>query len=553
MPEEPFIDDVELPEAPDTPICSICRSNNQEGMTEVFGETRCQSCQRDATCQACETQMRYADNIRVDEAGDRYCDECSFYCDHHQEVVAGEPNTTIGEEIICDSCAEENYMVCTGCDMYAYYEDVSHYITEPGQDASDAEAMCSDCIGSNEYTYNPVIELYTPPPTPQNSIEIISGVNYAEINRLASSGIQIRVPGQLPPEIFTRVTINTEYINDYDLNGECRNGHTVQRFVMEQGNEGYCRRCIDAFEILRSQGVARENNTMPQYTKIASYHSHTYGEKDFLYMAKDKKENNTMYFGIELETSFSSDHFSGEPGEKRASRILAELKGTFVGERDGTVSNGAELISKPLSYEYLTSKTMMNRLEKAFKLMKELGAINGTHNGIGLHIHVSRMPFKSETKATVEMEDDMNWFVNCFKDYVEVISKRKATNYCKFPIQQLKKPAHASRMYVDKKVLQKGSHGYALNLTQSRTPTYEFRVFNSTQDLEQLIASVEFVRNLSLFVINEPTIIGKTFRDIVMYKPTKYLKGYVNKLAAQYPEQMKGWKTVKLKPEIEVK
>lgn len=554
MPEEPapITQEAAEPEPAQLYDCDVCGATELGEVSNECGQSRCEECSSNLTCQSCEEPQRYEDDLHYVDFEGRLCDNCSFYCDSHEERVSGRDYIeTIDDEMICTECSDNDYATCSSCDGLQYAENgifVAH--RETREDLVEQRYLCSRCTDGQEYDFNSIIGMHTP--RSSASRRIVVGVKpYYSIRSLIES-LPERERRSLNNDIFSEQVVNLFYMDgeNAELTTRCSTGHTTLLSAYNNGRGGRCKHCIEALEVINSiLGSADE----PSYAKIQPYHYHSYDQDQFLHTAKDKRENNRMYFGLELETAFSTRHISNETGEVRASRVLKELKGTFVGERDGTVPNGAELISKPMTYEYLTSKTMINRLNKALSLMKTLGAVNGTQDNIGLHVHVSKAAFRSEVKATVEMEDDMNWFVNCFKGYVETVSRRQETSYCKFPITRIEKPMNASRMYIDKRVLHKGSHGYALNLNQSRTPTYEFRVFNSSQDIQHIIASVELVRNLSMFVINEPTIIGKTFKDIVMYKPTLYLKDYVAELTKTYPERMKGWDKVKLKEELEVK
>lgn len=535
--------------------CDLCGREGEQETEEHHSNNMCQECVRIHTCEGCRNVQLSTDDLNYIYDEGEYCNDCSRYCDSHEEYTNREVYETTEGEYACQNCVDEYYYQCDQCHNYAHENYVIRFIDDPRMSYDDAKYSCENCASENSLIYNPLLELYTP--RSDDMIEVVTGLNIGQLENFTRNTRlrAIRYANQLPREAFVLTEINSEYLREagVQLSSQCNAGHMASLRNYERGRDQNCSHCTQAIEIANRAIAERSRVRQPEYTNIHSYHSHSYSDRDFHHMAGDIKSGNTMYFGIELETTFSNTHISNQSGEQRAQKILAELKGTFVGERDGTVSNGAELISKPMTYSYLTSKTMMKRLDKAITKMQELGALNGTHHGIGLHVHVSKMPFRSEKKATVEMEDDMNWFINCFKQYVEVLARRKETNYCKFPITKVQKPVNASRMYIDKRVLQKGSHGYALNLTQSRTPTYEFRMFNSTQNLQHLIASVEFVRNLSLYAINEPTIIGATFKDVVEYKPTLYLSQYVKSLAKEYPAEMKGWRTKKLKAELEIK
>ena len=518
------------------------------------------------TCPNCDREI--LEDELVDGCNDTGCEHCMLTCADCEEWYVEEEFNDVNDRSICDACYD-NYRGCPNCGELT--SSTSDY--QVGTSIIEACYGCQDIIISDhsalrfEYwtllNANIMIKQDQPTIRVRESIEsgkILILTDYFKDNPSALTRFKRDLPSQITIQeqempIYNYKDIPQEAVDLALSREEITRCHYCSSPARKRAGEepSTCFACSDMLSLITRIEQQIGTEEWPKYTTIGNYHSHHYDE--FLRTADDVKSGEDMFFGIELETSFNHIHISGMTGEVRARHILRELKGSFVGERDGTVNNGAELISVPMSYKYLTSKTMLGRLNRATKMMKNLGATNGVSESIGLHVHVSRIPFEGKIKTRSEMEDDLNWFINCFQQYIEVISRRKATSYCRFQLEQMTQspPSGFSRAFINKKNLVKGQHGNALNLSAARTSTYEFRMFNSTRDTMDIVAAVEFVRNLSLYTINEETIIGATFKDIIEYKPTIALQKQVQQAAKSYPELMKGWKTKRLKEEIEVK
>ena len=518
------------------------------------------------TCPNCDREI--LEEELVNGYNDTGCEHCMSACEDCDEWYVEEQLNSVNDRSVCDACYE-NYIQCPNCGELT--DSTSNYQVE--DTLIEACYGCQNTIIEDNdalrFEYWTLLNANIMIKEGQLTIKVRESIASENILILtehfkANPSALARFKRDLPPNI----TIEGQEIPIYNYKNipteaaelalrreeitHCHYCHSPAR--KRAGEErSTCFGCSDMLSVIARIEQQIGTEEWPEYTTIGNYHTHSYN--DFLRTSADVKSGENMFFGIELETSFNHIHLSGMNGEVRARHILRELKGSFVGERDGTVNNGAELISVPMTYKYLTSKTMLGRLNRATKMMKELGAINGVSEAIGLHVHVSRTPFENKTKTRSEMEDDLNWFVNCFQQYIEVIARRKATSYCRFQLEQMTQsaPSGFSRAYINKKNLIKGQHGNALNLSASRTSTYEFRMFNSTRDTMDILAAVEFVRNLSLYVINEETIVGATFKDIIEYKPTIALQKQAQEAAKNYPELMKGWRTKRLKEEIEVK
>lgn len=177
--------------------------------------------------------------------------------------------------------------------------------------------------------------------------------------------------------------------------------------------------------------------------------------------------------------------------------------------------DGFEIVSQPMTVKYFKEK-YLPEYKKAILWMENAGMV-GTDEG-GMHIH-----FKIPCLNRVMVARLANIFYGNPKDnYSEVlqeISRRARSNFERWCSTD-------DRYYTTKDLLESsylykcvgGVRNTILNYDSSRTNTYELRMFNSTLDVDEYIASVEFVIALTDFVREDdgrgPYV---TLRDFISY------------------------------------
>lgn len=145
-------------------------------------------------------------------------------------------------------------------------------------------------------------------------------------------------------------------------------------------------------------------------------------------------------------------------------------------ERDGSLRNGFEIITQPMS---------LPMIKDTFGFLNNSRLINGlkSHNTdtCGLHIHVSRKGMSSLqiAKLVCFINDPSNEWL------VRAIARRYANGYCKIQQKRLGQ-AHMSVERYE-----------AVNLTNRRT--IEFRIFKGSLKYDAVIAAAEFVHALVEF------------------------------------------------------
>ena len=145
----------------------------------------------------------------------------------------------------------------------------------------------------------------------------------------------------------------------------------------------------------------------------------------------------------------------------------------------------------------------------------------------------------------------MNWVFQKFQDEIEVIGGREYNTWCASAIMDIKKSiVNRYGMVIDKAHLEKKNLNvpYADHhrcfITSDSGYTYEARVFHSTIDPQQILACIEFMRNIS-HGARENALEGKTFNQIARYKDSPNLLAVIKKARAEKKKLYLGKKNTK--------
>lgn len=260
-----------------------------------------------------------------------------------------------------------------------------------------------------------------------------------------------------------------------------------------------------------------------------------------------------LYYGIEIEVKFNEDILrvfcvddDGYDDEETVSddceTMLKEFTeatgGMFVYEKDGSLYNGVEFISRPTSYARWTDKDTIEKLEAGFDVLKKWGAWENQPDTNGMHVHISRKFFdygQGDVEKQRQMYEDMDWLFQYYQNELEKIAGRKYTQYCQSKMTKIKNEYNIgaqnngdNRWNVELEIKGKmkkggsmasGDHYSAVSLSG---PTIEGRIFKSTIDVKNVIGNIEVMRNFSHAVRNGE-IVGKTLNDILHTKDNMYL------------------------------
>ena len=200
------------------------------------------------------------------------------------------------------------------------------------------------------------------------------------------------------------------------------------------------------------------------------------------------------FFGVELEID------EGGENDRNAELILEQANRngleTMYAKHDGSINNGFELVTHPLSYHYhMDAMPWDDILQEA----RQLGYCSHRAGTCGLHIHVSRKAFGKTDAEQEPCIARILYFVERF--WAELLKFSRRTQ------NQLERWA-ARYGYKDRPMdildhAKKGYHGGRYTCVNLYNPdTIEFRIFRGTLKLNTLLATIQLVDRICDIAIN---------------------------------------------------
>ena len=297
------------------------------------------------------------------------------------------------------------------------------------------------------------------------------------------------------------------------------NGNTICRDAFEYGDYFFCEDCEEYFHIDYACYSEMDEcyycedcigDHVSEY--ISEYHYHDYDE--FKMTDEDEKNDNKVFFGIELEIEAkyrSSNH------DNLAEAILNQTN-DFVFEQDGSLNNGFEIISMPFSKNYM-KETMEDDL---YAMLQTINKHNYEgKNTCGLHFHVSYEAIRSIPNLLK--------IVEFYKEELTILSRREESSlnrWSPFYTKNFDKEEITNEM-IEEIVDDYQSRYHAINLDNNYT--VEFRIFKSTTDYKTLMATWELVNNIVAYA-NDYDVELKampSFEEIATYQENNYIGEYM--------------------------
>lgn len=193
-----------------------------------------------------------------------------------------------------------------------------------------------------------------------------------------------------------------------------------------------------------------------------------------------KSNKLSPFIGFELEIESES----GSKNEK-AQFCHDSLGHVVYLKEDGSLSDGFEIVSHPMTLEVHQSKSYKTMFDELAKL----GAKSHDTNTCGLHFHLDK------TRMTDAHKSRFGIFFALEKNKLEILARRTSEQYAKFKAKNIK----------DKKEYSKSRSRYeAVNWENEHT--VEVRIFKGTLKYETFIASMELCHAIYVF-----TSIKQTF------------------------------------------
>ena len=303
------------------------------------------------------------------------------------------------------------------------------------------------------------------------------------------------------------------YDNHYTSCEDCgRIIHTDDAYYDDDDDYPYCRTCYDK----------RQNKAI---------HSYNYKPEPVFY------GSGNFYFGVELEID------KGGEDNDNARDILEPADGCAYGKHDGSIYNGFEIVSHPMTLDYHKNEMpwqdiMSRALELDYK----------SHNTdtCGLHVHVNRHGFGATEEEQDAAIGRVVYFVEKHWSELVKFSRRKEANLNRWAARYATISNTAKETYTKAKGKYSGRY-VAVNLTNYET--IEFRLFRGTLKYRTFIATLELVSHICYLasqLLDEDfekmswLDFVQTIDEVEMPELIEYLKSkrlYVNEITIESEEE----------------
>ena len=248
-----------------------------------------------------------------------------------------------------------------------------------------------------------------------------------------------------------------------------------------QNNSSVCDDCIDSnysqCESCNSYIRAGQTCNSRNCTNNV-IHSYSYRPTPYFNLAKDEKKAKFQPFaGIEIE-------FECMGGNREKQAKDSTEKNLFYVKTDGSLDDGLEVVSHPLSQRFIQENDIFNFTCK----LKNSGARSYNTTTSGIHVHLSKNAF-----TTWQLYRLLKFF-NDNKKFILMISQRKEEQLNRWAgltsNERRTLISYAKRKYQDNRYS-------AINMQPSNT--IEFRIFRGTLRKESILKNLEFCFALFYF------------------------------------------------------
>jgi len=227
---------------------------------------------------------------------------------------------------------------------------------------------------------------------------------------------------------------------------------------------------------------------------------------------KKMERDDDLFMGFELEVEMDDER------DRKSSQLTNYLEGEGVADvfylkEDGSLDNGFELVSHPITLNYLRKKLKMKKILKWLKQNKF-----ETNYNCGLHVHINEKFLSKEDIIKLRAFFSLN------KESLFKFSHRDDINndYCQYEEFDMD-------MFLDEE--EQEDRYWALNLNTGQN-TVEVRIFSGTLDENRFLGYLEFVDSLVRYCKKN------SLEKVVQYgdssKSWEYFMNYLTKYKRKY-------------------
>jgi hypothetical protein len=242
--------------------------------------------------------------------------------------------------------------------------------------------------------------------------------------------------------------------SEYAVAALSANGHEI--FIYDDSSEDY--------EFDEERGMLVHVDFVDN-SVIRGYHS---SKSDFSFKRDEWTTKHRRFLGVELEVESNGSDNKARIAKRIHEAVNSGGRKVFF-ERDGSLSDGFEMVTNPMSLPALRDLfTFLNT-----DLIKGLRSHNTS--SCGLHIHVSK------DNLTALQIQKVVAFVNSPANewFIRGLARRYSTGFCRVMDKKVGKGIHASHDRYE-----------AVNVTNNKT--IEFRIFRGSLKYEAVVAAMEF-------------------------------------------------------------
>ena len=233
--------------------------------------------------------------------------------------------------------------------------------------------------------------------------------------------------------------------------------------------------CRDCYEIIRDSELIHVHSWIPSRFKL------TLGRNE-------RRHQDTLFYGTELEINVQGN-ISKHAKEFHKWLKVAGLADLFYFKRDGSVGNGYEIVTHPMTVK---ARNELVNWREVLGYLKNTGASSEESGQCGLHIHASR------NGITPREIGKLKYFFFANRMAIHKLSRRRNYNYCKIENYRVSSPWGDSTKYLTSYPDQ-GDRYVCVNVHTGK-PTVEFRVMRGTLDYERMTAYFQFTDAVIHFV-----------------------------------------------------
>ena len=344
-------------------------------------------------------------------------------CDYCLNVVEQENLTKVKHYFLCSNCLKKRAIKCHKCGYFVFKDEAKF-------SSSEGKYYCLTC--------------------------------YKELFFICSFCNQERYKDEMietSDREYPRIC-ETCYSEAFDRCEECGSIFHIDNMFEVEDEVLVCRRCYDAY-----YRIIKRYDYVPERFK-------------FNKLAWD----NLLYIGFELEVEHESNR------EEMARKVKKFLESKNVGryfyiKHDGSLHNGFEIVSQPLTLQFIHKKIPLREILEELKRMKFTSYKSGR---CGLHFHLNKNFFSS-----LEIEK-LRMFFATNKKELSILSKRKGNyGYCQFEDYKIHNFLYGT---------ENSSKYLAIRTHVTSKNTLEIRLFRGTLAHGRFLACLQFVDAISHYV-----------------------------------------------------